>query len=289
MIKLSIEKRLNAQGGEMLLQVDLEIEKGKILTLYGDSGAGKTSILRMIAGLMDPDNGSIEANGVVWFDQTNNIKPQQRKVGYVFQDHTLFPNKSVRQNLEFALNNKGDRSHMEEMIDAFELSDLQDQKPNTLSSGQQQRVALARALVNRPEMLMLDEALSALDMKMRSKLQDHILRIRKELGLTIILVSHEVGEIFKMSDKVIVLEHGKISRQGTAGEVFSNRKISGKFQFTGEVTGIVKEDVIYIITVLIANNLVKVVADESTAMELSIGDKVLVASKAFNPMIRRID
>ena len=287
MIKLNLHKKLSTAGGEMNLHVKTDIKTGALTTIYGPSGAGKTSVLRMLAGLLTPDTGSIKVNNQTWFDanQKINLKPQLRKVGFVFQDYALFPNMTVRENLEFALENKQSSIVINELIELIELGDLENRKPETLSGGQKQRVALARALVRKPELLMLDEPLSALDQAMRSKLQDYILQIHKEYNLTTLLVSHEMGEVFKMSDEVIVLDDGKITKQGKPEVLFSSKQVSGKFQFTGEILHMQQEDIIYIISVLIGNNLVKVVADEREAIQLAIGDKVLVASKAFNPII----
>lgn len=290
MIKLNLHKKLSTTGGEMNLHFETEIKTGALTTIYGPSGAGKTSVLRMLAGLLTPDKGNISINDQIWFNsnQKINLKPQLRKVGFVFQDYALFPNMTVRENLEFAHENKQSSGVINELIELIELGDLENRKPQTLSGGQKQRVALARALVRRPQLLMLDEPLSALDQVMRSKLQDYILQIHKEYNLTTLLVSHEMGEVFKMSNEVIVLEDGQITKQGKPDILFTSKQVSGKFQFTGEILNIQKEDIIYIISVLIGNNLVKVVADEREAVQLSIGDKVLVASKAFNPIIQKI-
>jgi len=290
MIRFSLHKKLKASTGDMQLDVECHIDQGKLVTLFGESGAGKTSILRMLAGLLMPEKGTIEVNNSVWLDTQKgiNLKPQQRKTGYVFQDYALFPNMTVKENLEYALDKNQDIGIVKELIEIIELTDLQDRKPETLSGGQKQRIALARALVRQPQILMLDEPLSALDRVMRTKLQDYILHVHRKYNLTTILVSHEMSEIFKLSDQMLVLENGTITGQGTPMDIFTNRHISGKFQFTGEILHIEKEDIIYIISVLIGNNLVKVVADQSEAQQFSIGEKVLVASKAFNPMIEKI-
>ncbi len=290
MIQISLQKKLGAANGEMQLDVDLEIEQGALITLYGNSGAGKTSILRMIAGLMQPDKGSIIINEKCWLDTANgtSLKPQQRKTGFVFQEYALFPNMTVKENLMYALEKGQNNAIINELISIVELEDLQYRRPEELSGGQKQRVALARALVRKPEILMLDEPLSALDIKMRSVLQDYILKVHKEFNLTTILVSHDIGEVIKMSDKILVIEEGKITKQGTPMEVFSNKKLSGKFQFAGEILSIEKEDVVYIVTVLIGVNIVKVVAVESEIYSMKVGDKVMVASKAFNPLLQKI-
>ena len=243
MIQISLQKKLRAANGEMQLDVDIEIEQGMLVTLYGNSGAGKTSILRMIAGLMQPDKGLINVNEKCWLDTRKGIsfKPQQRKTGFVFQDYALFPNMTVRENLEYALEKGQNKTIVNELVNIIELKDLQQRKPGELSGGQKQRVALARALVRKPAILMLDEPLSALDIKMRSLLQDYILRVHKEFNLTTILVSHDIGEIIKMSDKIFILDEGKITRQGLPIEVFSNKQVSGKFQFAGEIISIDKK------------------------------------------------
>lgn len=291
MIKATIHKTLRSAAGKMTLAIELDVKKGQFVTLYGPSGAGKTSTLRIIAGLLSPDKGSIMVNDSIWFDKERKINriPQQRKIGYVFQDYALFPHMTVRKNLEFALDNKQDKAIVDELISIVELEELQDRKPETLSGGQQQRVALARALVQKPEVLLLDEPLSALDIRMRSKLQDYILKVHKKYHLTTILVSHDIGEIIKMSDVVYKLKNGGVEKVGKPMTVFASNQLSGKFQFVGEVIDITKEDVIYIVTVLIGQNVVKVVAQEQEIVNLAIGDKVIVASKAFNPVLQKIE
>jgi len=290
MIAIAIHKILHTAHGEMSLDVDFTINRGQFVTLYGASGVGKTSILRILAGLLSVEKGTIKVDDIIWLDTSQKVclTPQQRKIGYVFQDYALFPNMTVRKNLEFALEKGQDKGIVNELISMIELEALQDRKPNTLSGGQQQRVALARALVQKPEVLLLDEPLSALDTKMRTKLQDYILKVHQQYKLTTILVSHDIPEIIKMSDMMYCLKDGTIINQGTPLTIFANNQLSGKFQFAGEVIEIVKEDVINIVTVLIGNNIVKVIAQESEIKELLIGDKVIVASKAFNPAIIKI-
>ncbi|MEO8415918.1 MAG: ATP-binding cassette domain-containing protein [Ginsengibacter sp.] len=291
MIQISLKKKLRAANGAIQLDVDIEIEQGTLITLYGNSGAGKTSILRMIAGLLLPEKGMIVVNTKTWLDTGKGVslKPQQRKSGFVFQDYALFPNMTVKENLMYALEKGQDKAIVHELISIIGLEDLQHRKPEELSGGQKQRVALARALVRKPDILMLDEPLSALDIQMRSLLQDYILKVHKEFSLTTILVSHDIGEVIKMSDKIFIIDEGKITRQGTPIEVFSNKQVSGKFQFVGEILSIDKEDVVYIVTILIGVNIVKIVAVESEIHSMRVGDKVMVASKAFNPLLQKIN
>ncbi len=290
MINLNLKKTLGSAGGKMDLDLQLIVEKGQFVTLFGESGAGKTSTLRMLSGLLKPDSGTIEVGGITWFDSCKNIdlKPQQRKVGYVFQDYALFPNMNVRQNLEYALRNGQDKTIIGELLQFAELGPLEQRKPETLSGGQKQRVALARALVQRPEILILDEPLSALDLKMRIKLQEYLLQVHKKFKLTTILVSHDIGEIVKLSDKVFELQNGRVIKKGAAADFFGLNKTSAKFRFSGEILKIHREDVLYVISVLIGNDIIKVVADRTEADEFKIGDQVLVASKAFNPIIQKI-
>ncbi|MCB0847577.1 MAG: ATP-binding cassette domain-containing protein, partial [Bacteroidetes bacterium] len=217
MTEIWLHKRLNAPSGKMDLEVNMAIEKGNLVALYGKSGAGKTSILRMIAGLMRPTQGKITVDNQSWCDTQHNIylRPQQRSIGFLFQDYALFPNMTVRGNLEFALQKGQDSSIIEELIEVVELGDLQKRKPTTLSGGQQQRVALARALVQKPKLLLLDEPLSALDKEMRVKLQGYLLKVHREYGLTTILVSHDTEEVSRLADQVFWLEEGKIRQTGT--------------------------------------------------------------------------
>jgi len=291
MINFQLSKALYASGGSMHLNLDLSIKKGQFVTLYGVSGAGKTSTLRMLAGLLKPDNGYINVNGTYWLNTNKrvNIPPQKRNIGYVFQDYALFPNMTVLENLEFAEGKLNCKSIISELIKIIELEDLQHRKPDTLSGGQKQRVALARALVQQPEILLLDEPLSALDIKIRLKLQDYILKVHKQYNLTTILISHDIGEIHKLSDHVIEIKNGKIHRQGSPTAFFVNQNVSGKFKFTGEVLAIKKEDVVYVVSILIYNEIVQVIAQKNEITSLHIGDRVVVASKAFNPVLYKIE
>lgn len=290
MIRFELHKKLQGPAGPMLLHVSHQVAMGQFVTIFGKSGAGKTSILRMLAGLLTPDSGRLEVGEAVWFDSAKSLsrKPQQRRVGFVFQDFALFPNMTVRENLDFALSRGQDRGIVEDLLEVMELGELQTRMPATLSGGQKQRVALARALVGKPQILLLDEPLSALDYQMRQKLQGYLLRIHKQFQLTTFLVSHDIGEIYKLSDEVIHIDLGKMLHSGTPLELFSHKHLSGKFQFVGEVLQITPEDVIYVVSVLIDNHLVKVIVDQGTAKDLRVGDKVLVASKAFNPVIQKL-
>ncbi|MFC2124293.1 ATP-binding cassette domain-containing protein [Bacteroidota bacterium] len=291
MIEFSFVKTLETHSGRKPLDVECHVEAGNFVTIYGPSGAGKTTMLRILAGLLRPEYGKIKIGNDIWLDSNNGIwvPPQNREIGLVFQDFALFPNMTVRQNLEYALDKGISSDIVGELLELMELEKLGDRKPDTLSGGQKQRVALARALVRKPKLLLLDEPLSALDFEMRARLQDYILEIHRKFNLTTFLVSHDLGEIFKMSEFMIHIQEGRIVRQGSPTEIFSDQQISSKFQFVGEVLDIEKEDVIYVVRVLIGNNIVKVVACEEDVRDLYSGNKVMVASKAFNPLIFKIE
>ena len=291
MIKLDINKELQAATGTMTLRLNLNIESGQLITLYGPSGVGKTSTLRMISGLMQPDSGQICVEDETWFDDENKINwsPQKRKVGYVFQDYALFPHMTVLENFNFAKAKNQTNSSISDLIEIMELGQLQNRKPESLSGGQKQRVALARALVQKPKILLLDEPLAALDSAIRHKLQGFLKTVHQEFQLTTILISHDVGEIVKLADHVYQLEEGKILKQGTPETIFIEQNLSGKFKFTGEVLKIQQEEIIGIVTVRIHTDVVKVVVQHEEASKLAIGDQVLVVSKAFNPLLYKIE
>lgn len=288
MIQFKVIKNLKAPAGALELDVGFELSKLTTTALFGTSGAGKTSILRMLAGLMEPDSGRIVVSNEIWYDSAKkiNIPPQKRKVGFVFQDYALFPMMTVDQNLAYA-SGSVDSSLLEEVLELMALGDLRTQRPGHLSGGQQQRVAVARALVQRPDILLLDEPLSALDRSMRMKLQEYLLAIQDRFQLTILLVSHDVPEVFRLADRVIKLEDGKIAEDGGPLQVFSNDAVSGKFQFVGEILSFEKQGLVNIVTLLVATNLVKVVMDDSELGQLRKGDRVILASKGFNPILRK--
>ncbi len=292
MITATLQKTLGVVGGQLDLDIELQIAKGAFVALYGASGAGKTSILRMLAGLLTPDQGRVHVAGTPWFDAAKRVvlPPQQRSVGYVFQEYALFPTMTVRKNLTYALE-KGQEAHrIEELIEILELGPLQDRKPDTLSGGQQQRVALARALVRMPALLLLDEPLSALDAQMRTKLQDYILQLHKHYALTTILVSHDVGEIVKMADHVYCVTDGKVTRSGTPLSVLTASKTipQGRIQRIGELLAIQSEGTMYIVTVLLQTEVIKVLAQVTDIAGMQVGDTVLVTATTIDPILTKL-
>lgn len=291
MIQAQINKKLIGSNGSFHLDVELNIAEGEFVALFGPSGAGKTTLLRCLAGLEKVDQATIKFNGTPWVDTALriNVEPQLRRVGYMFQDYALFPNMTVRGNVEFALRKGNNKQRINELVELMDLGELQHQRPETLSGGQKQRVALARTLASEPYLLLLDEPFSALDAEIRSRLHDEVLRLQRSLGITTIIVSHNVGEVYKLATRVFMMGAGRIVQQGTPADVFSVGQTSGKFRFTGEILALEPMDVLYSLTVLVGNQIVKVVAMPDEALKLSVGDSVMLVSKAFNPMVMKLE
>jgi len=220
---INIEREMLTAAGKTILKVDTEIAEKELLCLFGHSGSGKTTLLRILAGLNNPDKGYVEFNGQVWFDSKKKIHlpVQERNVGFMFQDYALFPNMTVRKNIEFGQKIKNN-SEVDDLLELFGLESLAKQHPQKLSGGQKQRVALARALAAKPQLLLLDEPLSALDYEMREALQDEILKAHKLLNSITLLVSHDVKEVEKLATSVVLLMNGQISGQGDPDVIMKN-------------------------------------------------------------------
>jgi molybdate transport system ATP-binding protein len=289
-INLHLQKKLHTSKGTLDFQIDLEIKAGSLTAIYGPSGVGKTTLLRMLAGLEEPDGGFISVGGKTWYDFSKGVKlaPQKRNVGFVFQDYALFPNMSVWENIRYAQSTP-DIKQIEDLMEIFDLHALKKRKPLTLSGGQRQRVALARALARKPSLLLLDEPLSALDKDMRQVLQDEILQTHKRWGTTTLLVSHDLSEVFKLCDRVVTLKDGSKDRDGRPCDVFSQYETSGKVQFLAEILHMHFEDVVCILTLLVGNTPVKVAIGLPQAAELKSGDQIWIISKAFNPIVQKLN
>jgi molybdate transport system ATP-binding protein len=291
LIYIDVEKMMLTANGKLNLAVKTEIKTGELVALFGPSGAGKTTLLRILAGLTNPDKGIVKFGPTVWFDSDKhiNIAPQHRNISLMFQDYALFPNMTIEQNIQFAQSEKNYKK-ANELLSIFGLKEFRKHKPNGLSGGQKQRVALARALARKPQLLLLDEPLSAIDAEMRSTLQNEIYQAHQLLGATTIMVSHDLNEVFRLSGHVLCIENGVIKRSGNPDEVFSDSSISGKVQITGQIARIEKQDTINIITVISGSNqIIKVIAFDSDMDTLQIGDSVLVFTKAFNPIISKLN
>lgn len=281
MIKIDIQKMLHGSNGQMNLQVDLNINEGDFIALAGRSGSGKTTLLRILAGLENA-KGEIKVGEETWQDKLTCKAVQKRGIGFVFQDYALFPNMSVMENLLYVAK---DRDLAKHLLRLTELEELQNRIPSTLSGGQQQRVSLCRALMKRPKMLLMDEPLSALDPAMRAKLQQEILLLHREFETTTIMVSHDPSEMYRLANRVVVLENGKIIQDGSAKEVLLKTNGSQKFSFEGELLEIRSVDVIHIAIIAIGQQIVEVVVSENEAKSLHVGQIVRVGTKAFAPTI----
>ena len=282
MIKIDISKKLHGANGEMDLKINLEIKQGEFVALAGLSGSGKTTLLRILAGLEDA-KGTLEIDNNIWLNEKFCLASQKREIGFVFQDYALFPNFSVLDNLLYVNKDKELANYLLKMT---ELEELKNRFPQTLSGGQKQRVSLCRALMNRPKILLMDEPLSALDSNMRTKLQNEILTLHKEFNTTTIMVSHDPSEIYRLANRIVVLNYGQIINDGTPKEILLKTKGSQKFSFEGELLDIIKVDVIHVAIVAIGQQLVEVVVGKDEIESLKIGQKVSLSTKAFNPTIQ---
>jgi putative spermidine/putrescine transport system ATP-binding protein len=225
-----------------LAATDLTVRPGEFFTLLGPSGSGKTTLLRLIAGFERPDGGSIELAG----KDVTRIPPFARDVNTVFQDYALFPHMTVAENIEYGLKvrriGKADRRRrVDRALDMVQLAGLGGRKPGQLSGGQRQRVALARAIINEPQVLLLDEPLGALDLKLRQHMQRELLRIQREVGITFIYVTHDQEEALTMSDRVAVLNLGRIEQVGPPAEVYEQPKTAFVADFIG-VSNLIERD-----------------------------------------------
>ncbi|TIC80497.1 ABC transporter ATP-binding protein [Nocardioides sp. GY 10113] len=213
--------------------LDLEIPAGSFFALLGPSGCGKTTTLRMVAGLESPTSGSIHLGE----DEITWQKPYRRPVNTVFQSYALFPHLDIHENVAFGLRRRKAKDvdrQVEEMLELVELEAQARKKPPQLSGGQQQRVALARALINRPEVLLLDEPLGALDLKLRRSMQLEIKRIQTEVGLTFVHVTHDQEEAMTMADTIAVMNRGVIEQMGSPGELYENPRTTFVANFLGQ-------------------------------------------------------
>ncbi len=252
--------------GEVILDsVNLKINDGEFLTLLGPSGCGKTTTLRIIGGFLEPTSGNVYFDGV----RINHIPSHKRKVNTIFQRYALFPHLNVFENIAFGLRvaKVGEDeidTRVNEMLRLVSMHGFDERKVTTLSGGQQQRVAIARALINRPKVLLLDEPLGALDMRLRKDMQNELKRIQQQLGITFIYVTHDQEEALAMSDTVVVMDKGLIQQIGSPQDVYNEPKNAFVADFIGESN--------ILDGVMLSDNLV-----------LMFGRKFKCVDKGFNP------
>jgi spermidine/putrescine transport system ATP-binding protein len=220
-----VSKRFDAADAPAVDGLSLRVAEGEILALLGPSGCGKTTTLRLIAGLESPDAGTITLRGQVVAGPGRAVPPEERGIGIVFQDYALFPHLTVADNVAFGLRRKKVakseiRERVKRYLDLVELKGYDARRPSQLSGGQQQRVALARALVNEPAVLLLDEPLGALDLKLRKQMQLELMRIQREVGVTFVYVTHDQEEALVMSDRLAVMSQGRVEQIGFPEDIY---------------------------------------------------------------------
>ena len=233
-------------GEPVLNNINLYINDKEFLTLLGPSGCGKTTTLRIIGGFAAPTSGDLLFNGV----RINDLPPNKREINTVFQKYALFPHLDVYENIAFGLrmkklSNSEIHSRVMQMLESVSLKGFEHRRPDALSGGQQQRVAIARALVNRPKVLLLDEPLGALDLKLRKDMQIELKRIQQQVGITFIFVTHDQEEALTMSDTVVVMDRGNIQQIGTPEDIYNEPKNAFVADFIGEsniVDGVMVRD-----------------------------------------------
>jgi spermidine/putrescine ABC transporter ATP-binding subunit len=236
-VKVAVRQLVKQFGNTLAADhIDLDIHEGEFLTLLGSSGCGKTTLMRMIAGFEAADSGSIAIDG----QDVTQLPPRQRRLGMVFQQYSLFPHMTIAENIGYGLRAQNApasqiEARVREMLDLVQLPQLKDRKPAQLSGGQQQRVALARALATRPSVLMLDEPLGALDLKLRRQLQSELKRIHRETGTTFLFVTHDQEEALYLSDRIAVMQSGKIVQLATPEQIYLNPANEFVADFIGDV------------------------------------------------------
>ena len=299
MAEVSLElkeiKKSFTEGEAVLDNISLEISKGEFITLLGSSGCGKTTTLRIIAGLEQPDAGS------VWLDgrEVTGLEPNQRDVNTVFQNYALFPHMNVAENIGYGLKLKKVpkseiRKKVSQMLELVQLEGYEKRKPSELSGGQKQRVAIARALVNNPKVLLLDEPLGALDLQLRRAMQIELKHLQKKLGITFIYITHDQEEAINMSDRIAVKKDGRIEQIGTPDEIYNHPKTSHVATFVGNANilhGVAESIQGENAIVKIGNDRVNVkleTSQQDTGVKqyLSAGEKVTLAVRSENILLQ---
>lgn len=221
---MSIEAKLRVTRGDFLLDVDLTLPGHGITGLFGPSGCGKTTLLRALSGLDREARGTLTVNGENWLAPGHFVPPHRRDLGFVFQEASLFAHLDVRANLAYGLRRVAKakrRIALPDVIDLLGIGALLDRQPDQLSGGERQRVAIARALATSPQLLLMDEPLSALDLARKQEIMPYLESLHRELAIPVIYVSHAIGEIARLADHLVLLEHGRVRASGNAFELFA--------------------------------------------------------------------
>ena len=238
------------------------------------------------------DEGTISHGEEVWFSKVQgiNLPPQQRSIGFVFQDFALFPHLTVGKNVAYGIKEKRRLKEVRDLLSFVGLSGYERHYPAQLSGGQKQRVALIRALARQPDLLLLDEPLSALDWETRRQLQEDLKRIIKQFHVTTLYVTHDVTEVYKLADHVVVLESGRVVKQGTPEEVFMGKRLSTRIQVVGKVVGIESDPIMAVVTIMHEDQYFKTLIDmeEVHRLNLMVGDNVVIGAKSSDVILFKV-
>ena len=297
-LELKNIKKSFSPGEAVLDDINIRVARGEFVTLLGSSGCGKTTTLRIIAGLEQADSGSVWING----QNVTELEPNQRDVNTVFQNYALFPHMNVAENIGYGLKLKKVpkseiRKKVSQMLELVQLEGYEKRKPSELSGGQKQRVAIARALVNNPEVLLLDEPLGALDLQLRRAMQIELKHLQKKLGITFIYITHDQEEAINMSDRIAVMKDGRIEQIGTPDEIYNHPKTSYVATFVGNANilhGVAESIQGENAIVKIGNDRVIVkletsqqdTGDTGAKQYLSAGEKVTLAVRSENILLQ---
>lgn len=282
-LELKNIKKSFSEDEDVLKEISLSIDKGEFITLLGSSGCGKTTTLRIIAGLEMPDSGQVFLEG----RDVTSLVPEARDVNTVFQNYALFPHMTVADNIGYGLKLKKMpkaeiKKRVSEMLELVQLPGYEKRKPSELSGGQKQRVAIARALINNPKVLLLDEPLGALDLQLRRTMQLELKRLQKKLGITFVYITHDQEEAINMSDRIAVMNQGHFEQIGTPDEIYNHPKTSYVATFVGN-SNILKGSVAAVyngyLEVSLAGDTVKVICSEHN---LKAGTPVTIAVRSEN-------
>lgn len=290
MIKMNITKQLQLSQGASQLDIHTTIPSNTLTAIYGPSGAGKTTLLKILAGLIQPEQGKIEVNGDTWLDTAQRIclPPQHRSIGFVFQDYALFPHMTVLQNLLYAAGKNPDKKYINDLLQLVKMEAFIKARPSQLSGGQQQRVALIRALVRKPQLLLLDEPLSAVDAMMRRQLRVELSNIQQQLQLTTLLVSHDMDDVSALAKNCIRMAHGRIIFQGAPQQLFGKTHPGNKLQLTGKVVQLILNEEKYTVEILVGEQTIHVTASKEEIANLQSGSTVLLLANTSAITVSKI-
>jgi len=227
-------KKLNKSFDKPVLKnVDLEIEQGQIISILGKSGSGKSTLLNIIAGFESANSGSLSINGETIFDKKKNIEPQNRNIGFVFQNYALFPHLNVEKNLLFGVKNKKNKELVNELLKMIDLQGYEKRYPHELSGGEQQRISIARVLATDPDIILLDEPFSSIDTQLKTQIEKDLLLLIKKSGKTAIFVTHNPKEAMAISDRIAFLQDGEIVQYDTPQNIYYKPKAKEVASFFG--------------------------------------------------------